>query len=538
MGRGSGPPEERNDHAAIADGRPPVSAATILVNEAAVATAAPEGRPLLDFVRGELGLVGTKEGCREGDCGACAVIIGEIVEAADGSPQPRYRAHPSCLAFVGELAGRHLLTIEGIAAGAEKAGCEQGLSPVMRALLEKNGSQCGFCSPGFVMSLTAWLLEGSDLSEEGAVKAIDGNLCRCTGYASIRRAARLLIEEFAELPRDPVKRIEALATRGVVPTSALAFARGGMRLEASEAGAFDKAGAFEAGPRLPVGGGSDLAIKTPESLFRTAPRFLRLEEGYRRIWREGDEVSVGAAVSVRDFFASDLLREAVPGIEAFETRFASTLVRNRATVGGNVANASPIADLTPILLALGARLVIEGQKGRRETSLEGFFTGYRRIDLREGEIIAAFVVPRLGPQGFFNFEKLSKRDNLDIATVNTALSLRLSADRSSILEARLSAGGVAPIPLMLGATAAFLRDRPIRIETALEASKIASGEVKPIDDVRGSASYRSEGLERLVLAHFVALRPELAEGLSVALAASIRRGGADAAARGAAGGQR
>ncbi len=502
-------------------------AAAILVNEKAMTTATPEGRPLLDFVRVELGLVGTKEGCREGDCGACAVIIGEFFEG-----RPRYRAHPSCLAFVGELAGRHLLTIEGIAAGAEKAACEDGLSPVMRALLENNGSQCGFCSPGFVMSLTAWLLEGSDLSEGGAVKAIDGNLCRCTGYASIRRAARLLMEEFAELPADPVQRIEVLVARGVVPASALAFARGEIELGATSPGP------EASSPRIPVGGGSDLAIRTPESVLRTAPRFLRLEEDYRRIRREGEGVSVGAAVSVRDFFASELLREAVPGIEAFETRFASTLVRNRATVGGNVANASPIADLTPVLLALGARLLIEGPKGRRETALDGFFTGYRRIDLREGEIIAAFLVPRLGPRGFFNFEKLSKRDNLDIATVNTALLLRLSEDRAAILEARLSAGGVAPVPLMLEAAAAYLRDRPITIETALEASRIAAGEARPIDDVRGSASYRSEGLERLVLAHFVALKPELAAGLPEALAASKPRGGADEAARGAAGGRR
>ncbi len=484
--------------------------ARILVNASPVQTESPEGRPLLDFVRDELGLRGTKEGCREGDCGACAVIIGEFHEG-----KPRYRAHPSCLAFVGELEGRHLITIEGLAAAAEEAGLEMGLTPVMRALLEENGSQCGFCSPGFVTSLTAWLLEGADLSEEGAVRAIDGNLCRCTGYASIRRAARILIGEFAELPTDPVERIERLVKRGAIPASALAFAASGASVPRPVAAAGARGNQAKG---LPVGGGSDLAIKNPSAALEKKPRFLRNEEALcritRRETREGDFVVVGAATSVRDFFGSPLVREAVPDIASFESRFASTLVRNRATVGGNIANASPIADLTPILLALGAGLMIEGPAGTREARLDGFFTGYRSIDLREGEIIAAFVIPRLAGTERFNFEKLSKRENLDIATVNTAARLELGVDGLTLNSALISAGGVAPIPLILRVTSDFLQGKTISVETAVAAAELAAGEVKPIDDVRGSAVYRVEGLRRLILAHFVALRPELAGDLA------------------------
>ncbi|HUX40273.1 MAG TPA: FAD binding domain-containing protein [Rectinemataceae bacterium] len=498
-----------------------MSMARILVNAALVETEAPEGRPLLDFVREELGLRGTKEGCREGDCGACAVIIGEFHEG-----KPRYRAHPSCLAFVGELEGRHLVTIEGLAAAAEERGLEMGLTPVMKALLEENGSQCGFCSPGFVTSLTAWLLEGSDLSEEGAVKAIDGNLCRCTGYASIRRAARLLIAEFSNLSPDPIERIARLVERGVVPASTLAFASSEASAARSSANAPDGSShpVSHAAGGIPVGGGSDLAIKNPSAVFAARPRFLRNEESLNRITREGENVIVGAATSVRDFFGSPLVREAVPGIGGFESRFASTLVRNRATVGGNVANASPIADLTPILLALGAEIRIVGPTGIRVTRLDGFFMGYRSIDLRDGEIIAAFVIPRLAKNDRFNFEKLSKRENLDIATVNTAAWFKIAGDSTTIVDTRISAGGVAPIPLILRKTSDYLRGKSLVIDVALGAADLAAKEVRPIGDVRGSASYRGEGLRRLILAHFAALRPELAQPLAERLkvdAASI-----------------
>jgi len=490
-----------------------MSRTKIFVNETVIETDAPAGSPLLDFVREELGLVGTKEGCHEGDCGACAVVIGEC---RDG--YPRYRAHPSCLAFVGELDGRHLLTIEGLAAAAERAGLEHGLTPVMRALLEQNGSQCGFCSPGFVMSLTGWLLEGTDVTEEGAMRAVDGNLCRCTGYASIRRAARLLIEEFADLPTDPVERIARLVKRGVVPGSALAFARDGHPAIRHETARTAAGGDDHGRASLPVGGGSDLAIRAPFAAIEAEPRFLRLEERLRRLSLGDGFVMVGAATSVRDFFESPVVRAAIPGIEAFETRFASTLVRNRATIGGNIANASPVADLTPIFLALGARLELEGPEGTREIALEGFFTGYRRTDLHADEVIVEVRFPVLRKGQFFNFEKLSKRENLDIASVNTGALLTLSEDGRAISDARISAGGVAVVPLLLSATAEFLRGKAVSAETALAAAKVASREVSPIDDVRGSSVYRREGLARLVVAHLMSLRPGIGNEIASATA--------------------
>jgi len=191
-----------------------------LVNESPVATEAWALAPALDFIRRDLGLTGTKEGCREGDCGACAVILGER-RAGSFS----YKAMPSCLLVLGELEGRHLVTIEGLSSAK--------LTPVMRAIAEANGSQCGFCSPGFVVSLTAYLMNPSPLSVEGAISAVEGNLCRCTGYASIKRAAARLVEEFRDLPLESFARLDALVKAGVVSASCLAFARGELLADAA-----------------------------------------------------------------------------------------------------------------------------------------------------------------------------------------------------------------------------------------------------------------------------------------------------------------
>ncbi|MDP2791328.1 MAG: 2Fe-2S iron-sulfur cluster-binding protein, partial [Rectinemataceae bacterium] len=172
------------------------------------------GEPAIDFIRGEMGLTGTKEGCREGDCGACAVLVGEFAPGRDGEEgagEPRYRALPSCLLALGDLSGKHLITIEGL-----RASSPDGLTPVMRAFLEENASQCGFCSPGFVVALSAWLANSAYPDLSGAMTAVDGNLCRCTGYGAIRRAAERLVSEFRELPEDGIERLGYLVEKAVL----------------------------------------------------------------------------------------------------------------------------------------------------------------------------------------------------------------------------------------------------------------------------------------------------------------------------------
>jgi xanthine dehydrogenase small subunit len=490
-----------------------------LANNQVIETSAQSSSAALDFIRGDLGLTGTKEGCREGDCGACAVILGERVASPKGGASFSYCAMPSCLLALGELEGRHLVTIEGLAsgAGAPEAKDRPRLTPVMKAISEANGSQCGFCSPGFVISLSAYLLNGDGeagasgkLSIEGALRAIEGNLCRCTGYGAIRRAAARLVEDFASLPAQGEARLSALVEAGVLPRSCLAFARGEALIrDENEAAIADDELALGGSPTIVIGGGSDYLVRNPEPDQTAILAFELLDRraGLKRIAREGGKLSIGAAVNWREFFASPELRSLVPGIERFEDELASPLVRERATVGGNIVNASPVGDLTSILIGLGAILRIAGPGGaRREIPIERFFIGYKRLDLSKGEILEAVLIPAQRPFGHFNFEKVSKREHLDIAAVNSAAVFELD-DKRHITRCRISAGGVAATPLLLEKTDTFLMGKGVDAGMAREASRIAGSEVKPISDVRGSADYRRRLLERLVIAHFIELSP-------------------------------
>ncbi|MCE1196581.1 2Fe-2S iron-sulfur cluster-binding protein, partial [bacterium] len=354
-----------------------MSGLRIFVNDRWIKPATPYGAPALDFIRGELGLTGTKEGCREGDCGACAVLVGEAPMAA--APEPmvtspavtRYRAVPSCLLALGDLDGKHLITIEGLAAGATAndvasdaatSAASDGLTPVMRAFLEENASQCGFCSPGFVIALTSWLAAPGKPDIAGAMTAVDGNLCRCTGYGAIRRAAERLVDEFADLPQGEAARLGALVKRGVLPASALQYAAEAGQRPKGPRPLEPRAAETAAAPRpvTALGGGTDFYVRTPDPAGDFQPLLLRSATGFSGIAaveRNGlSWLRAGAATTAGDFFASPLVRRAAPGIGAFECDFASTLIRNMATLGGNIANASPVGDLTSMLIGLGAVL--------------------------------------------------------------------------------------------------------------------------------------------------------------------------------------
>ena len=488
-----------------------------LVNDSVVETSSWAMTPALDFIRRNLGLTGTKEGCREGDCGACAVLVGERTEGFYS-----YRAMPSCLLALGELDGRHLVTIEGLAAG--------GPTAVTRAMAEANGSQCGFCSPGLVVSLTAYLMSGSTrgeegLSVEGAYSAIEGNLCRCTGYGSIKRAVSRLVEEYSGLPADPRRRLEALVSAGVVPPSMLGFVEG--RSLPAEKRSVRQPGERQGSRRFPPGGRNGFLRSQSRARSRGLSRVRASRpkaraaagRGFARTGAAlGTCLELGAALTWREFFSEPKVLKLVPGIGRFEKALASPLVRERATLGGNIANASPVGDLTAMLLALGALVRIEGSgRGARELPLERLFLGYKKLDLSPseggapGEFISAVLLPASRPFALFNFEKVSKRERLDIAAVNTAASFALEdgSGRAGprIERARISAGGVAPVPLVLEKTGAFLEGRTPDAETAVEAARIAASEASPIGDVRGSADYRRRLLGRLVLGHFLRLFP-------------------------------
>lgn len=481
----------------------------------------------LDWLRRIVGLTGTKEGCREGDCGACLVLLGgppaESVGAGPGGARDEieWLAVPSCLLALAELDGRHIVTIEGLAA--------DGPTPVMKALHGEGASQCGFCSPGIVVALTAFLLGPGPRDVGAALASVDGNLCRCTGYGSIRRAAAALAEEFSALPGEFAERLTVLAERGVIPPALAAEMAtnhpalgSSVRTDASATGAGTRPPTMEVptgGPRL--GGGTDFFVRNPEPQDGFRPSYSDRDPALRRIVAEGSSLAIGAGVTDREFFASPLIRSAAPGIEAYERSVASAPIRARATLAGNIVNASPVADLTAMLIALGASLRLAGPAGRRELPLERLFLGYKKLDLGSDEVVETIVVPGAGgPAGagarrFFSFEKASKRANLDIASVNCAISCRIEEGPSGTFlhSVRIAAGGVGPTPLYLAEASAALEGAPLEdgaphAETVRRAAELAVGACAPQSDVRGSASYRSALVRRFVYAHCIRMAPD------------------------------
>ncbi len=497
-----------------------------LLNEEASQATLPSGLAVLDLLRRERRLTGTREGCREGDCGACLVLLGE-----PRGKELRYRPVNSCLLPLGELDGRHLVTIEGL---NPPAGQEPGpaLNPIQQSFVSEGATQCGFCTPGFIVALTGYFLGNPDPDPESALDAVAGNLCRCTGYASIRRAIGRLLEQYQALPAGPA--LERCVSWGIVrPWMSQAQARLAA-LPQEGRGRAPKAAAAGEAPVL-VAGGTDLFAQRPEAL-QDAPLVFLSERDLARTWvREGRRY-LGAMMPMEDLCG-------VPPFADYLPCVASGPVRQRATVGGNLVNASPIGDFTIMLLALGAVLGIRAPTAGslRELPLRDFYRGYKKLDLAEGEVLewVAFAGP--GEAGF-RFEKVGRRQHLDIASVNTAVFLPLEGRR--IGEARLAVGGVAPVPLLLARASACLAGRDAGREglgrAVAEALALAQEEIAPISDVRGSAQYKRRLMKHLLVASFLRLLPEaFPEEAALALVGGAPGGGGPGAAgggRGRAGG--
>ena len=451
----------------------------LLLNDRVVETDAPPGMAVLDFVRERQQLKGTKHACREGDCGACLVLVGTL--GADGVVT--YQELTSCLLPLGDVAGRHLVTVEGLA-GA-------GLGPVQQAIVDEGASQCGFCTPGFVVAMAGYLLTAPAYSTGTAMIALAGNLCRCTGYSSIQRAMQGLIDDLRPLVKKSDDRVAALVSAGVLPGSFDGVKELLAGLKDDE---------IESNPDGPlVAGGSDLYVQRLGAIEATAPRLL-LREIEPRIWLDDGFVNLSATITAEDLKHSTLLRDVLGDIAPFVDLICSQPIRHRASIAGNIVNASPIGDMTIMLLALDADLVLARSTEVRTVPLRDFFLGYKILDLADGEIIEVLRFPENRRGGLLNFEKVSKRHYLDIASVNSAAWLRLEGDL--IAKAYLSTGGVAPVPMRLERTEDWLIGQPTTAATAREASAMAMSEVSPISDVRGSADYKRLLLGQLILAHF------------------------------------
>ena len=455
----------------------------ILNNQTIAANEAP-GTPLLDFIRYRQQLTGTKIGCREGDCGACTVLVGELEE-----DRLRYRSMTSCLMPLGNAHGKHIVTVEGL-------NFPDRLNMVQEAMAECGATQCGFCTPGFVVSLSGFCLSDQPPVLARALEAMDGNICRCTGYKSIEKAAGIIASRL-EGRKDPV----AFAVeQGFLPAYFSGIRErlhylGGQLLSA----ALKDAASLAQRPHL-VGGGTDLYVQQHDEMKEADIRFLLDQPDYNRIHQEGNRCVMGPSVTVSDLRQSSLILSAIPRFLDYSRLVSSTPIRNMATLAGNFVNASPIGDFSIFFLALDAQLVLEEEGRSRTLPLRKLYKGYKTLDKAPGEQITEISFELPGPDSFFHFEKVSKRTHLDIASVNSAICLQVKD--GIIRKAGLSAGGVAPVPLFLEKTAAFLEGKPLQAELAAEAIRIMQTEISPISDARGSRAYKTLLLGQLIRAHF------------------------------------
>jgi len=460
-----------------------------LLNNEPIYTDLPGGMTVLDLVRYQKLLTGTKCGCREGDCGACTVLIGEL----DGKGDVAYRSMTSCLTPLANVQGKHVVTVEGINPPGEGA-----LTPVQQAMVDESGTQCGFCTVGFVVSLTGFCVGQTAKEPEQAVAAIDGNICRCTGYKSIERATIRLTELLRT--RQEKSPLDFAIEKGIVPGY---FAEIPARLKALNASI---GASIEANPPFFVGGGTDLYVQRHEDMVHAPASHLFNQTKLRGIDQASDFIEISGAATVTDLLESPHLQAIFPDLRKHLKLVSSTPIRNMATVAGNLVNASPIGDLTIWLLALDA-LIVLANGSKRELPLRDFYLGYKSLDKTADEVLETirFRIPESTYR--FNFEKVSKRTHLDIASVNSAALLRTQDGR--ITEAHIATGGVAPVPLYLKKTSAFLVGKLIPKAPDLndpvlaEACEILQSEISPISDVRGSITYKRLLARQLFLAHFI-----------------------------------
>jgi xanthine dehydrogenase small subunit len=470
-----------------------------LVEESAV----PPTATLLNYLRDRLGLTGTKEGCAEGDCGACTVAILDPRPAAPegASVQPTFRAVNACLLFLPMVQGKRIYTVEALRDGA--------LHPVQEALSRALGSQCGYCTPGIVMSMFEACYR-DDLQEAWQVDdQMCGNLCRCTGYRPIRDAAHAIAG------RRPAGRFAKSLENAVQEPAELDYL-----LETPDGTwrYFNPStfpALFALRERHPearlVAGGTDLGIEVSK-YFRTLPTVISVEgiPELRRISREATHWSFGAAATLTEI--QEATRGGIPVLEKMLRVFASRQIRNRATIGGNLCTASPVGDLAPVLLALGARAVLCGPGGARSLPIDQFFVGYRRTALAPDEVLAAVLVPDLPKGARAASYKVSKRRELDISTVAAGCYVRLdSAGR--VAEARFGYGGMAALPRRARAVEDALVGRPWNEASVRAVMPLLETDFRPISDLRGSAWYRSLVAKNLLLGFYLETREHLVPAL-------------------------
>ncbi len=438
---------------------------------------------LLDFVRYQQRLTGTKIGCREGDCGACTLLVGTLKHNT-----VEYKSITSCISPLGNAHGKHIVTVEG-------TNLKGKLTSAQEAMKANYATQCGFCTPGFVVALTGFALSNSDKNYSNAIDAISGNICRCTGYKAIEKAAHQVVEKLEHQEKNSFK---WLIDNGFIPEY---FESIPQRLKDIEGKYLNQSkGKF-------VSGGTDLYVQKADHLADNDVHLIAEKEYLKGISIENGICTIGTNSTVSDLWNHKALNTYFPNLKKQLKLVSSEQIRNMASFGGNLVNASPIGDMTIFFLALNSEITISNENQKERTrELKNFYQGYKTFDLNEGELLKDITFKLPTKQSFFNFEKVCKRTHLDIASVNSAI--QLSVENDTISEAHVSIGGVAAIPKYLHETSAFLAGQPLTAETILKANEILQKEISPISDVRGTTDYKRLLARQLFFAHFTELFPK------------------------------
>ncbi|PKF49956.1 xanthine dehydrogenase small subunit [Enterovibrio nigricans] len=445
---------------------------------------------ILNYLREHVRKTGTKEGCGSGDCGACTVVLGEVVEG-----KLEYRSVNSCLTFVSALHGKQLITVEDLRT-------KNGLHPVQQAVVDFHGSQCGFCTPGFIMSMFALTKNHPNADKEETYEALAGNLCRCTGYRPIVEAALSLSQEtpirdqFAEYESDIIAKLNAIG-------------KPDLEYHADGKTAFTPTNSDELAQTLMahpnaklLAGGTDLALEVTQ-FHRDIDKLIYLGrvDDIKTVHETDTHIDIGANVPFTDVYRA--LEPHYPDFGALLQRFASLQIRNQGTIGGNIANASPIGDGPPLLIALGASIVLRRGDTAREIQLEDFFKGYKVTELQPAEFVQTIRVPKPQPNQTFKAYKISKRFDDDISAVCGAFNLTFDGDIVS--DARIAFGGMAAIPARASHCEQALVGQPLTAATIQSAMTALGNDFSPISDFRATKEYRAETAANLLYRLFTEL---------------------------------